>query len=203
MDKFISILFLVFLSFQTADTPRKPSGCLKADIMLVADMSTSVHGSESFIYNALKTFVDRFDLDDNGVRLGVVRFSDKAYLMTGLTSDRDTVYMALSSLKGGASGTTNMTDAVVVAGEELLGRGRIDAHRIIVLVSDGDPDREEDTLEAARQIKLFGVAICGIFVLSDSRASKEYMQQISNEYCYVESDYNNLVTELKKLEVCF
>lgn len=202
MKKALLILLLLFPVLSFEKPVKKKSGCLRMEIMLVADMSTSVSGREVFIYNALKIFADRFDLDDNGIRIGVVRFSDKAYLLTELTSNKENVYKALSSLGSDAYGTTNMLDAIEIAGSEILNNGRVDVNRIIVLISDGDPDDEEQTLKAAQKIKSFQIGICGIFVNGSTNESKEYMREISSEFCYVESDYENLVRELEKLDVC-
>lgn len=203
MKGFALILILLICSSFKKYEELKIIGCVKLDIMLVADMSQSVSGYEKFIHDAFKSFVDRFELDDNGIRMGLIRFSSDAYLLTELTTDKKNLYSGLETIKPyTADGTTNLTHALYLANNEILENGRVLAGKIIVVITDGDPDDDESAYEAAQVIKSFpGTNICGIYI-SSPYSDKDFLKLISSEFCYVESNYDNLVKEIQKLDVC-
>lgn len=198
MKTIILILTLLLTSsFNTND-----DGCLQLDIMLVADISSSVNGSENFINEALTAFVTRFDLSEDGIKIGFIKFCSAPFLMNSLTTNKYSLFKSISTIKLESSyGTTNMSGALFLAADELMQYGRPSTKKIVIVISDGEPDRIDETREAALLLKAFGeTSICGVFVAGN--IGKDLMKEISSPYCYVESDYNNLVNELKKLDIC-
>jgi len=177
----MKLLFLVLCLWQD---------CLKIDIILVGDFSGSVRGKEAFIQAAFNSFIQGLPLSEDGVRLGVVVFSDNAEIVQHLTSER----FQLDSLE--ASGTTNLSEALQLSLDEFNRNGR-DVRKIIILISDGIPDDPDGAKLIASQLKLVGVGICGILV---EGGNNEYMQEISS--VYAKSNYENLLEQIKQLSGC-
>lgn len=167
--------------------------------MLVADLSGSVQGKEPFIVDALNAFIDRFTLSENDVKIGIVTFNDRAYMMSGLSSDKNYLHDVANSITQ-SGGMTNMTDALFVSANELMEHGRIGTYKLIIMISDGENNRG-DCVQAADGIKqLNGIGICSI-VIKTSETNTRLMSEISSG-CYEEAGYENLLTVLKKMDIC-
>ena len=48
---------------------------------------------------------------------------------------------------------------------------------------------------------MFDINICGVLI-KNNVANSQFLREISDEYCYVESNYQNLANILKKLDIC-
>jgi len=102
---------------------------------------------------AAKAFVDLNN--PNLARLGVVSYAPSASLDQELTNQFDQVKTAIDGIV--ADGCTNAADGILKAHEELTGpRGRVDALRIAVFLTDGLPNHPEcsdcrDDCPAAKQ----------------------------------------------------
>lgn len=191
----ILLLLLTFL----VTTPQPD--CLKVDIILVGDFSGSVGGYEKFVTDAFTAFIDKFNLSEEGVKIGMVYFDESAYLISPLTNNKDTLRNRFDNSNPIAGGDTNLKDALMVSFNELTENGRQGYKRIIILISDGDAQDKEGAEIIARQVKSTGVMICGVLIVSGF-SQNEYMKQVSSEFCYVETSYENLIEELRKLDIC-
>ncbi len=193
MRRLITIFYAFCISAASAQN------CLKLDIMLVGDCSASVSGREDFINAAFSGFVDRFELSEEGIKIGVVYFNDLAAVMCPLTADKSLVKM--STGVPSVRGTTNVMDALDKCLGEFNAHGRPGYGKMIILVSDGDVDDPDDAIAMASMIRASGATICGVMIV-DSRSKEEQMRGLSSDFCYVESNYENLVIELKKMDIC-
>ena len=173
------------------------------DIILVGDFSGSVTGYQKFITDAFSSFIEKFDLSEESTKIGIVIFSSKARTIIPLTSDKTRIANELIVLKSNIpDGTTNMTEALIHATNEIMGsNSRQGFRKMIVMFSDGSPDDRTSALETASQIKFSNIGICGVLIMNSS-LDAEYMKKISSEFCYVESSYENLITTFKELDVC-
>lgn len=180
------------------------SQCAKIDIMLVADLSASVDGYQNYIHDALYGFVERFPLDEeNGIKIGVVTFNTVSSTIYPLGADRNKLFQAIHSIKSikGYS-TTNCVGAFDDVMEEFTLRGREDAIKIVILISDGAFDYPIDSQTRARACReMFNSLIFGVLINGES-ANPNAMQEISSPNCYLSTSYENLVSELMKLSIC-
>ncbi|NJO64809.1 MAG: VWA domain-containing protein [Richelia sp. RM2_1_2] len=190
------LFFPVFSSYEES----KGTGCLQLDIMVLVDMSQSVSGHESFVKDAVGAFVNRFEFAEEGIKMGMVRFASDAYLITELTSNKTLFHRGMFTISD-ADGLTNMCDAFTIAANEFIKHGRMGVRKIAIIISDGQPTAGGNALEAAQVMKILGTTVCGIFI-DAHMGQKEFLREISSEYCYVESDYENLVNELEKMDIC-
>src|SRR5215467_13358809 len=85
-------------------------------------------------------------LNSETTRIGVITFGEEVWLRQPLTHDFEQVRSALESIyKRGPYGGTNMVDAIRVATDELLGKGKsekyLDSIKTLLLLTDGFPTR--------------------------------------------------------------
>lgn len=193
-------ILTLLLSFST----WAQTGCLDADIILVADLSGSVKGQETFIADAADVFINRFDLWEHGIRIGMFVFSNETFLISHLTSDKDALLGATNLIRNNPLGTsTNLANAIDNAYNEYVKNGRKgETKRIMILISDGRADVPDTFYIAADRIKKdLGVIICGIYVHTFS-GDRDSMESVSTSSCYVASNYEELAGILERLNIC-
>ncbi len=144
------------------------------DIMLAIDLSGSM-GREDFAVNGQPTTrlgvvrqaADAFIEGRKGDRIGLVLFSDRAYLQAPLTFDRDVVRALLDQAQVGLTGTeTAIGDAIAISVKRLKDRPAGD--RVLVLLTDGASNAGVmQPLAAADLAKKLGVRIYTIGVGAD------------------------------------
>lgn len=178
-------------------------GCLEANIILVADLSGSVEGHEIFIVDALKSFVQRFELSDKGIRIGYIRFATYAVVENHLTGNKLALLNSINKIDTAMTGGfTDLTHALQLTELELSNNARKNVLKIVILISDGDPDEEDTALEHANYIKrMDNVLIYGVYVDSKD-GDKDNMKLYSSRRCFIDTYYEELVFELQKLDIC-
>jgi uncharacterized protein YkwD/Mg-chelatase subunit ChlD len=158
---------------------RKP-----LDVAFVIDVSGSMDEKEQGVATSGKKldgakraailFVSKLDLTKD--RVAVVPFSTQAQLLLPLSSDGPAINSGFNSLK--ASGKTSLHDGVRVGLEALNADRRLDADRIILLLSDGqsapDPAMEQATEAKRESIRIITVG------LGDD-ADKALLQQLATQ----------------------
>lgn len=190
----IILLWLMSVGFIQAQ-------CSQLDVVIVADYSASVRGNEDFVLQAIVTFAEELTLPvANDVRLGIVIFNDNVEVLVKPDNDcyKNLFY---ADLNRQGTGSTNIELGLQTATVELL-KEQNNRRKIIVLISDGDATvgSREQTLATGTQIQSLGIGICSVLIKNTS-SRPEFMNEISSG-CYVETDYLNLASELKKLDVC-
>jgi len=125
-----------------------------AEIMLLIDRSNSMAGTKlAAAKGAATSFVSSPDLNLALGRLGLVTFSDVVSLDQPLTTDRDAMRSAIAAVNHG--GATDIAGAFRRAAQHVAEAGRADARAVMLMMTDGRPNREgqpyvEAYLEAAR-----------------------------------------------------
>lgn len=113
------------------------------DIMMAIDLSGSmdeadfaVDGRATTRLGVVKDTADAFIRRRAGDRIGLVLFSDRAYLQAPLTFDRDVVARLLDQAQVGLTGQrTAIGDAIAVSLKRL--RDRPNEGRVLILLTDG------------------------------------------------------------------
>jgi Mg-chelatase subunit ChlD/DNA-binding beta-propeller fold protein YncE len=110
----------------------------RSDIMLVVDTSGSMAGAKmGAARTAALEFVGQLDYSRNQV--GLITFASEAALVQPLTNNPRQLLRAIPDL--GDDGGTNMLAAMQMADAEIFGeRGRRDARKVIILLTDGRPN---------------------------------------------------------------
>jgi hypothetical protein len=180
------------------------------DIMIVNDLSGSTEGFEPFINDAVNTFIDRFELSEGGIKIGLVAFSGAGHLISGLTTDKEQLRNANAIMRSIVQpNNTDMLDGINVAGKELVRNGRDYVRKMIILISDGDHDEyseeDDDFFQILRLVSLYkvnhNVEFCGVLILANPNKPL-VMSTISDDYCYVESSYKLLAQVLEDMSIC-
>jgi len=180
------------------------------DVMLVADMSSSVADETEYIADALDDLVNRVELDEGGIHMGLITFNSETIIWTPQTSNVGAIKLAIEVgvRKRQAHGETRLANALMDA-LTLLSGARPDALKLIILISDGEPNSPTDSKLIANQIKsLPGYAIFGVFIEKESHYRYEgagydysqFMEQIST--VYVKTNYKQLGETIKQMDLC-
>ncbi|MCB1363693.1 MAG: VWA domain-containing protein [Rhodobacteraceae bacterium] len=157
--------------------PETPLPAEGRDIMMAIDLSGSM-GREDFALNGrattrlgvVKQTADDFIARRVGDRIGLVLFSDRAYLQAPLTPDREVVRQLLDQAEVGLTGTeTAIGDAIAIAVKRL--KDRPEGDRVLILLTDGASNAGVMTPQAAADLaKKLGVRIYTIGVGAERMA---------------------------------
>lgn len=205
----ISYVLIFLLSILTSFTLKpKTAGCLELDLILLGDYSSSLRSQEHYFVDACRSFVKKFQLSEESIKIGIVTFNDTAKLISPLSSDTTFITNRINELAEEIGESyTNMEIGLFLALNELTLNGRPNAQKIIIVLSDGavnDPGDAESapitTMAIIQQLRMTGIGICSILIKSGEEQS-DFMKAISSG-CYAESNYENLAIELSKLDVC-
>ncbi len=143
----------------------------RVSVFLLIDVSASMAGNPLLeAQSAARAFLDKCDFTYTEV--GLIAFSDQVTLMTAATDHVRRLQSAINRLE--ADGTTNLTDALSLAGEHLLNASRT---RYIVILTDGFPDAPESAVEQAGTAKALGIEIVAI---GTGTADLEYLRRLSS-----------------------
>lgn len=187
-------------------TPRQ--NCLVADIVIATDWSGSIAGNEKFLVNALYYFIKTTYLSENGVRMGLVSFGTSAEIDARITADRSELENELSyMLSKKADGVTNLSDALRISMSELRsfdfgGNARAHSKKILIIISDGEPDDRLGAIELAKEAKSEGIQIFTISVYGASRIDHECLRSLASEQSYFESNFFSLREVFDRLGIC-
>ncbi len=136
------------------------------DIMMAIDLSGSmasqdfaVDGRPATRLDVVKDAADAFIKNRKGDRIGLVLFSDRAYLQAPLTFDREAVRKLLDEAEVGLTGEqTAIGDGIAVSLKRLEDRPA--EGRVLVLLTDGANNTGKiDPMRAAELAKKMGVRI--------------------------------------------
>lgn len=144
------------------------------DLMMAIDLSGSME-EQDFALNGrpatrlavVKEVAQDFIARREGDRLGLVLFSDRAYLQAPLTFDRPVVASLLDEAQVGLTGQqTAIGDAIAVSARHL--RDRPADSKVLILLSDGESNAGViEPLEAARLARDLGIRIYTIGIGTD------------------------------------
>lgn len=187
-------LFLLLLSFETKD-----KGCLEMDIVILADLSGSVENYEPFVVEAVEAFVNKTDISEEGIRLGIIGFNDNPFIISPIYGDKEEIKNNIHSFDFSGHDLTNMTDALQLSLIELF-KERQSVQKLLIIISDGAVSDRSTTRLTIEQLKAVNVGICAVLIRNSS-SQNDFMKEISSG-CYVETSYESLVTELAKMDTC-
>lgn len=154
---------------RSADIVRKAAS--EASVYLVVDCSGSMAGQK--LTQAKKGAVDfAEDARRKGYSVGLIRFSSIA---THLCEPQGQISVLNRYLRAmDANGSTNMTDAILLALQNLRDRKE---HRAMVVVTDGMPDSPSTALESARQAKANGI---DILTIGTDDADRDFLAKLAS-----------------------
>lgn len=204
MRHLLFLVLIVLLSVRIAYSQNKQS-CLQLDIVLVGDLSGSVSGHEAQVTEAFEAFIDRFQLSDLGIRIGVVTFGSNSTIHTPLTSNKQKLKQVVLEL-GSADGTTNLTSALEAAfnifqdPNDMIKR---DVPKLIILVTDGEADNKDQAAALSEQMqRILNIGVCGILINTGDN-SESYLKSITSPFCNkTVTNYNFLVETMKQMDIC-
>ncbi|SNZ07517.1 vWA domain-containing protein [Cohaesibacter gelatinilyticus] len=157
--------------------PEVPLPAEGRDIMMAIDLSGSMeqddfalNGRRATRLDVVKAAADDFIDRRKGDRVGLVLFSNRAYLQAPLTFDRQVVRELLDQAQVGLTGQkTAIGDAIAVSVKRL--KDRPAKGRVLILLTDGASNEGVmEPLKAAALAKELGIRIYTIGVGGEARA---------------------------------
>jgi uncharacterized protein YegL len=152
-----------------------------ADIVLIVDRSRSMlnGGKLTAAKDAARTFVEATDLTLQ--RVAVVAYAADAEVGIGLTQDKAAIFAAIDPLD--VRSGTDISAAIDVSYDLLQRDKRPDAMPVIILMSDGQPNRpapdpQQAGIRSANSAKLGGVQLFTVGLGTD--ADKAYLRQLAS-----------------------
>jgi Mg-chelatase subunit ChlD len=147
-------------------TPSDP-----VTIYLLMDASASMAGGPMLeAQTAARAFLERCDF--TATQVGLISFSDQVTLMTDATDHVRRIEAAIARIE--ADGSTNLTDALELARDQLVNVHRT---RYVVILTDGFPDAPESAVEQAEALRDMGIEIVAI---GTGAADVEYLRRLSS-----------------------
>ena len=180
----------------TEETLSGLCGGKPADIVFLLDASSSIWGPNfdkqlKFVYDV----VDKFDVSLQMTHVAAMTFSDKVHKEFGLHSfgDRLNTLAAIPSMVHLRGGTR--TDlAMMEASKMMMGDGRKEVPRLVIVMTDGKSDKPLDTLEQAYLLKKAGITTFAVGI-GESVDKEELMGIASDEkYVFTVDTFDALVT---------
>ncbi len=137
---------------------HKKSLCLVADIVFVEDWSGSLEKEKLYLANAAQALLKNFSLSCVGTKIGVVKFSDSAQVVTYCTGDNTVLKDSLRLLgtltpENGTKISLGLELAQELFKRSEEERGEKPLFRIVILVSDGLISEEYEAYRAADNLK--------------------------------------------------
>ncbi|XP_073729648.1 collagen alpha-6(VI) chain isoform X2 [Misgurnus anguillicaudatus] len=178
-------------------TMRECNETAQADVVLVVDSSGSIGETD---FAEVKTFlhavVDKLNLREDRVRLGLIQFSHQPHpeFLLGDYLDKRDLHQKVDNLiyhKGG----TNTGQALTFIRENYFNQARKNVARIAILITDGDS--QDPVEEPAQKLRSQGIAI---FVIKVGKGNMPKLRTIANipheEFVFSIDSYQ----ELKSLQ---
>jgi len=158
----------------SADCPPESRG--RADIMLLMDRSASM--KEDGKFEAAKAAVNQFveNIDFTRHRVGLVPFSDSAYVAQPLIDRPERLVRALAGLEA-PSGGTNIAAAIELATREVMVTRRLAAVGVLVVLTDGRQSSEASMVAAAANARERGFVIFSVGLGAD--AAQDTLRRIA------------------------
>ncbi len=140
-------------------------------VYLLMDGSSSMLGEPLHeAQTAAREFLARCDL--TRMEVGLISFSTEVVLQSPATKNARRLHAAIDRLE--AMGSTNLTDALALARDELSSG---DIARYIVILTDGYPDAAESAVEQARVARGRGIEIVAIGM---GEADQDYLRRLAS-----------------------
>lgn len=164
------------------------------DIMIAIDTSTSIDANNfATVRDFVTELVAVFRNDNNDTRIGFILFAEQPELLQGLTSDSTEISNALERMVYVAGNSTNITDTLYMANDELLRDPREGTPRMLIILTDGN-DTATTPGEVATAATIFnnnGNISIGITVGQSANLSR-----IDPDFVYPVDDFDQLSNQL-------
>ncbi|MBU4266053.1 MAG: VWA domain-containing protein [Candidatus Altiarchaeales archaeon] len=140
-------------------------------ILLDCSGSMMVEGKITQAKKGAMNFV--VEAQGKGYSVGLIQFGSSAIHVCEPQREISVLEKCLNTIK--ASGSTNMTDAILLALQKLKGRK---GYRVMVIVTDGMPDSQGAAVEAARQAKANGI---DILTIGTDDADRDFLAKLASK----------------------
>ena len=176
------------------------NGCLKMDLILLGDLSGSCQGKEGFIGDAFISIIEKVEMGEDNVKVGIVTFNSWIGVHTPLTGDKnEAINGALSVKSKNANYNTAIWIGLEEAMKQLYSESSRNTRKMIVLITDAQDDNPEQTRKMVQKLNGLGILLAGVLIDNNS-TNEDFMKEICPYY--IKSDYEQLSEQIKQLDLC-
>lgn len=144
---------------------------IQRTVYLVLDCSTSMSWKGKMAQAREGSIGFAIEAGEKGYAVGLISFASKARHVLEPQGEISCIKAAVRVIK--AKGSTNMADAIIMAVEML---SDMQGERIIMIATDGQPDDDEETLDAAEGAKSIGIEI---MCIGTDDADYEFLEKLA------------------------
>uniref|UniRef100_A0AC34GFE7 VWFA domain-containing protein n=1 Tax=Panagrolaimus sp. ES5 TaxID=591445 RepID=A0AC34GFE7_9BILA len=148
----------------------KPPG---KDLIFIVDSSGSIGSHDFELARSFIVSIINNSREDSNNRVGIVRFSTSAVLISSLTYDMDNATEIVENMYYDA-GSTNIQAGLDMANEMFMSDGRIEVPNVAILITDGKANEGGPPGPAADNLKSLGVNLFTIGVGSQATTDLLY-----------------------------
>jgi len=207
MKKLIIICLLCLIGHtKVADSQ---SACLSADIVFLADCSSSLEHRWEFIPAYFLDFIDDVTLSKEGVKVSIVSFSVCTETILYPASDKKEAKKGHKDLKekGKFLGGSTFLSLAMKRSKDLLDYSESERmnpsnHKIIIIISDGVIDDMDSVLVDSQKLRKQGVQIYAIKVGSDDNGIKNLIKITGSENHMSDMGCDPIIKVIKKADPC-
>ena len=135
------------------------------DVVFVLDSSGSIGSDFPNVLTFVSEIVSRFVIGENDTQVGIVRFSFNSSVEIELAEfgNKGTLIPAIMGLSSTTGGTTNTAAGIIDGNAQLYGmRGRPDANKVLIVITDGNSNEGGSTITAATDVKNAGAEVVAV-----------------------------------------
>uniref|UniRef100_A0AC34GCT5 VWFA domain-containing protein n=1 Tax=Panagrolaimus sp. ES5 TaxID=591445 RepID=A0AC34GCT5_9BILA len=175
------------------------------DLVFILDSSGSVSLNDYKLAQSFMVSIINDSRKDANNRIGIVQFSDSAYIFLNLTNNFDEATKIANNLRYDG-GSTDIFAGLKIAKEIFVRDRRLEVPTVALLITDGDANIGTNPALTANDLKSFGVHLFGIGI--GPYAAKNLSQWASSpstKYYYTLNDYSQLSTvfhDMFKAQIC-
>jgi uncharacterized protein YegL len=206
----IALVALLYASPVVSQKTAKVEHYLQANVIFVVDYSGSITGAEKFYKKMFVAFGDELPLSPDGIKFSVVSFSDVVKVEQPLTGNLIDFYTSVDLLDRKKPVATDaflanaIDTAVFVATVYWADHNESEDNRtpvFIVIVTDGmcsDLERVVELAEVQRNNKK--IMLYTVLVPTKGESNPGVLRDIAtNPMSFLESDYNELIHQLQRM----
>ncbi len=144
-----------------------------SSVFFLLDCSSSMDADNKFIQARKGGIEYAIDAKKKGYKIGLISFDSNANKILSPQENIELFQIELNRLI--PSGSTNLTDAIKIAKENLL---TLQGEKIIFIVTDGFPDNSNSAIEEAKSASKLGIEI---MTLGTDDADLDFLNKLSTK----------------------
>ena len=167
-------------AWEDIKAPKGKGNIEEINVVFVVDASESMYGTKfRTAKQAVQNFVEEIKTNKIKTNVGLVRFSGKATVLSGLTDDYESFFTALGKMqaKGSTAIYTGLEEGIKL---HVNNESETNSYDVIILLSDGYDESQEDEETYDNLIKMAKAMEIEIYTVGIGTIDEELLLKIAN-----------------------